>query len=198
MSDVVKVQINLKDGTFSVEAPADSLEKVFSHLEKFIPSITQTNPSSANQDNNNNAPEQSEVVEKDNPQSAEKSKAKKPGGSKKAPERLNNVELKLSQEQREQFKEFYTQKKPGSQNDLVLVVMYFLIKETKETHVSKDEIFTGIRTVGEKAPTRLSSVLTNLKLAGKILSVENGKYFKLHHTGEDYVNLGLPKPLKKK
>ena len=42
MSDLVKIQINLKEGNVLVEAPADALDIVFNRLEAFLPKLIET------------------------------------------------------------------------------------------------------------------------------------------------------------
>jgi hypothetical protein len=57
--------------------------------------------------------------------------------------------------------------------------------------LNKNEVFTALRTVNEKAPKRLTSVLSNLALSSYI--TKNGADSGLHHIGEDYVERELPK-----
>ena len=68
--------------------------------------------------------------------------------------------------------------------------MYWLIKEAKKQSLTKDEIYTGLKTVNARIPARISSVLSNLMLDGKVIP-DGGKYA-LHHTGEDYVVYDMP------
>ena len=57
--------------------------------------------------------------------------------------------------------------------------------------VTKDEIYTALRTVEAKIPARISSVLSNLGIEGKITGDADG--YRIHHTGEDFVKFNLPK-----
>jgi len=108
----------------------------------------------------------------------------------KKAERLHAVDLGLSPEQRDALHEFYKQKAPVGQNDHVLTVMSGLNKSLGSSPLSKDQIFTGLHTVNERAPKRLQSVLSNLMLGGLILRVGDG--YVMHHTGEDHVEKDLP------
>ena len=56
-------------------------------------------------------------------------------------------------------------------------------------------MFTGLRTVNEKAPKRLTSVLSNLAISSYI--IKSGSNSSLHHIGEDYVERDLPKKKEK-
>ena len=107
------------------------------------------------------------------------------------PETFKTVELGLNADERQAFKDFYAEKSPSGQSDHVLTVIYWLIKNTNRESLSKDEVFTGLRTVNEKAPKRLTSVLSNLAISSYI--IKSGSNSSLHHIGEDYVERDLPK-----
>ena len=119
----------------------------------------------------------------------QKSTKKKKNNNSKT-ESFKVVDLGLEQAKRTAYREFYEEKKPSNQNQQILVAMYWLIKEVHKQYLSKDDIYTGLKTVNARVPARISSVLSNLMMDGKVISDE-GKYT-LHHTGEDYVVYDLP------
>ena len=106
-------------------------------------------------------------------------------------ESYKTVDFGLEQAQRTAYREFYERKHPTNQSQQVLVAMYWLIKEAGKPSLTKDEIYTGLKTVNTRIPARISSVLSNLLLDGKVIS-DGGKYT-LHHTGEDFVVYDMPK-----
>lgn len=200
MTEQVKISISLATGEVTIEAPASALSEVFDRLESFVPHLrevamsTRENEDSPYDDSNasttgvaNPAPDVIATSLKQTPQ-----KRQKGGGSKN--ESYKAVDLDLTPEQRGAFKEFYISKAPDNQSDHVLVVIYWLIQNTDREKVTMDEIFTGLRTVGEKIPKRISSVLSNLAIAAYI-SKENNET-RLLHIGEDHVMHSLPKQKK--
>lgn len=197
MTEQVKISISLATGEVTIEAPASALSEVFDRLESFVPRLREIAESAREHEESvvesGGAPKtsvapvsQSPCVEAPKQPTAKRQK----GGSGKS-ESYKAVDLGLTPEQRTAFKEFYTSKAPDNQSDQVLVVIYWLIENTGRQKVTMDEIFTGLRTVGEKIPKRISSVLSNLALAAHI-SKENNEP-KLLHVGEDHVMHNLPK-----
>lgn len=198
--DQVKISISLATGEVSIEAPASALNQVFDRLESFVPRLSDIAESSREREK-----PPAERVATGGPLSATlppdlgagttkqvTTKRQKAGGGKN--ESYKAVDLGLTPEQRSAFKEFYISKAPDNQSDQVLVVIYWLIQNAGREKVSMDEIFTGMRTVGEKIPKRISSVLSNLIIAAHI-SRENSES-RLLHVGEDHVMHSLPKTKK--
>jgi hypothetical protein len=200
MTEQVKISISLATGEVTIEAPASALSEVFDHLESFVPHLREIAASACEHDER--SPEQSTQsgasagVSVPNTPVVPSAPAphKRQKGSSGKNESYKAVDLRLTPEQRVDFKEFYTSKAPDNQSDQVLVIIYWLIKNTDRKKVTMDEIFTGLRTVGEKIPKRISSVLSNLSIAAHI-SKENNEP-RLLHVGEDHVTHNLPKPKK--
>lgn len=191
MTDLVKIKIDLSLGTVEVEAPIGAVDSVFDRLESFLPRLTESKAQIAVRDlpvASTSEKVKTEEVETKEEIETDKKKERKSSGK---PELFKQVDLNLSEEQREEFRNFYKGKNGKNQNDHVLVVMFWLLNNLDKESLNKEEIFTGLRTVGERIPKRLSSVLSNLGIEGKVVKI-NGK-FSLHHVGEDYVDRDLPK-----
>lgn len=202
MSENVTIQMNITSGEILIQAPAESLDTIFDKLENFLPSMVAVKTKFENE-----APKEAEapqetkedaISREDNlPDVAVKStpKKKRSASSKKA-ESYKIAELGLSEQQRQAFREFYNDKSPKSQNEQILVIMYWLKNNGGKEALSKDDIYTGLKTVDAKVPARISSVLSNLGIEGRITSDSDG--YRLHHTGEDFVKFDLPKKEGKK
>lgn len=200
MAENVTIQLNITTGEILIQAPAESLDTIFSKLESFVPNMVavheELTSSETNDDNaiHGSPDDVNSSKSKDEPQPAENIKGgtkKKRSASSKKPESYKMVELELNEAQRQDFRKFYTDKNPKSQNEQLLVIMYWLKNNANKEAFSKDEIYTGLKTVDAKVPTRITSVLSNLGIDGKIISNDDG--FHLHHTGEDFVKFDLPK-----
>lgn len=201
MSETVKIQIDLKSGTVLVEAPPEALDTVFDRIENFIPRLSEATEEliseavdiksfeeeTRNQTDKQNTKDNQESKSEETKKTVKKQK-RRSGGSKT--ETFKIVDLGLDESQRADFRSFYESKTPKNQNNQVLVIMYWLSKKANKTLLSKEEIFTGFKTVGARVPARISSVISNLMMDGKIIP-DGGKY-SLHHTAEDFVTHDLP------
>jgi hypothetical protein len=196
MSNIVKINIDLNSGAVNIEAASESLNMIFDRLESFLPSLIDAKTQFSNgEDESGETGEVSGEISNDESDVSVEPKGKTPDKPKKSPSAkpatFKMVELGLDAEERQAFKEFYAEKSPSGQSDHVLTVIYWLIKNTDKETLNKNEVFTGLRTVNEKAPKRLTSVLSNLALSSYI--TKNGADSGLHHIGEDYVERELPK-----
>lgn len=197
MTEQVKISISLSTGEVTIEAPASALSEVFDRLESFVPRFREIAESAREHEEyavEGTGVAKTPVGPVSQSQSADAPKqpaAKRQKGGSGKNESYKAVDLDLTSEQRIAFKEFYTSKAPDNQSDQVLVVIYWLLQNTGREKVTMDEIFTGLRTVGEKIPKRISSVLSNLALAAHISKESNEP--RLLHVGEDHVVHNLPK-----
>ncbi|ABN62206.1 hypothetical protein [Shewanella baltica] len=197
MTNIVKINIDLNSGAVNIEAASESLNMIFDRLESFLPSLNDAKNQFSNCDYENadtvevSGESSSNDEESVSVECNDKAPAKPKRSSSSKPETFKTVELGLDAELRQAFKDFYAEKSPTGQSDHVLTVIYWLIKNTDKEFLSKNEVFTGLRTVNEKAPKRLTSVLSNLALSSYI--IKNGANSGLHHIGEDYVERELPK-----
>lgn len=196
MTEQVKISISLSTGEVTIEAPSSALGEIFDRLESFVPRLREIAQSAKEHESESDGGYSGEgdnppVAKAAEPATGAGKKSKAGKGSSGKPESYKAVDLKLTPDQRAAFKEFYNSKAPETQNDQLLVVMYWLLQNTDREKVTMDEIFTGLRTVDAKIPKRISSVLSNLAI-GAYISKENNEP-KLLHVGEDHVLHNLPK-----
>lgn len=139
------------------------------------------------------APEQ--IIENSKKQ-ADKTTARKGqrgrSGSGVRRETYNTLDLGLDEGKRKALRDFYASKKPHTQNDQVLTLMFWLAKEADITEFTDDQIYSALRIVNERIPKAIGSVMRSLKGDGMLIPKGKGSY-SLHHIGEDYVNLDLPR-----
>lgn len=197
MADNVTIQLNMTNGEIHIQAPAESLDTIFDKLEAFLPKLagirTEYVPDKADSitvEEDNHSASAAEKSEHIDVLSKNSTKCKRTSSSKKT-ETFNMVELGLDENSRSALREFYSEKNPKSQNEQLLVVMDWLKRNAGKNSVTKDEIYTALRTVEAKIPARISSVLSNLGIEGKITGDADG--YRIHHTGEDFVKFNLPK-----
>lgn len=197
MADNVTIQLNMTNGEIHIQAPADSLDTIFDKLEAFLPKLADIRTEyvsdkadSITVEEDDHSASAAEKSEHADVLSKNSTKRKRTSSSKKT-ETFNMVELGLDENSRSALREFYNEKNPKSQNEQLLVVMDWLKRNAGKNSVTKDEIYTALRTVEAKIPARISSVLSNLGIEGKITGDADG--YRIHHTGEDFVKFNLPK-----
>lgn len=124
------------------------------------------------------------------PTKTEGRNARKTSSTKKG---FSVLDLGLDESKRQDLRSFFTEKSPKSQEDIVLVLGYWLQNNAKLSGFGTDEIYTAIQIVSAKTPSALGQVLINIKNAGKSTKDKTSKLYNLNHIGEDYVKFELPK-----
>ncbi|WP_341225466.1 zinc ribbon domain-containing protein [uncultured Arcticibacterium sp.] len=107
--------------------------------------------------------------------------------------KLEVLELGIGESQRQKLREFVIEKLPKSQEDLVLVLGYWLSKEMNINEFGINEIYTAVQIVDEKTPRNLGQVFINLKGSGRLTKNKASKKYSLNHVGDDFVKFKLPK-----
>lgn len=121
------------------------------------------------------------------------SKIKSSGSRKSSPTKTYKViELGLSEEQRQDLRDFYNRKSPNHQNEKILVIMYWLKENAEIEEFNVDEIYTSFNILGERSPKSIESVFNNTRKEGKLSRLENGNC-EINHIGSDFVKFTLPK-----
>lgn len=202
MGTSVRIQIDLNSGSVNVDAPVEAIDTVFDRLESFLPRLAEAHMELVDTDTaeeestGEEAPDEGATMASGpttqpgsgTPTTAPPASRRRNGGSR--PETFRAVDLGLKEEQRLAFKQYYESKRPKGQSQQVLVVMVWLVQNAKLEVLTREQIFTGLRSVGARVPTRLSSVLSNLVLDGYV--IRDDKNFRVHHTAEDFVTHELP------
>ena len=183
-------------GEISIQTPVDLLDTVLAKLgvSSLNSAGVSATPIAENAPSSADSPASSDIAAKNAEPVAHAdknaTKHRKPASSKHA-ETFHMVDLGLDEQSRLSLRAFYNEKNPSSQNEQILVVMAWLKANAERDCLSKDAIFTALRTVDAKIPARITSVISNLRIAGKITIGHDG--YKILHTGEDFVKFDLPK-----
>src|SRR5262245_55160930 len=185
MSESVKLEIDLSSGKIQVECAATSLDAVLQKVEGLLPKLSTAKGAVV-------FPKPAPLRDAGSTTSVSAQLGDKPTRPKRKAGVYEMVRLGLTMDQARALNDFYKEKNPKSQNDQILVVMYWLAQELDRKVVDADEIFTAIRNVANaKAPARIESVMSNLVMDNKAARDGNGK-IRLTHIGEDYVTKDLP------
>lgn len=205
MAEPVKIRVDLATGTIEVEADASNIDAIFDRLDAFIPRLSEAYGRPTKEDKPASStvgtppaipkpehPAEGSVANVPDP----KGDAKKVKKGSKGKEVYSAVDLGLTEQQRQELRDFYTSKQPQSQHEQVAVLMDWLKREGNKSTANWNDIFTAFRTVNVKSPAKISSVLGNMVGLSWVKNVGEGQYA-LIHVGEDYVKFDLPKPPKK-
>lgn len=206
MAGPVKIRVDLSGGTIEVEADAENIDAVFDRLDAFIPRLSEAYnrptdegkslPSNGAASLATSKPDQATNTDASN-SIEQKSEPRKAAKNSKGKEVYNVVDLGLTEEQRQEMREFYASKQPKTQNEQVAVLMDWLKREGNKSTATFNDIFTAFRTVSVKSPGKISSVLGNMSGMSWVKNAGGGQYA-LIHVGEDYVKFDLPKANNKK
>ncbi len=205
MAGPAKIRVDLATGTIEVEADASNIDAIFDRLDAFIPRLSEAYGRPTTEGNAPSSPGGSAQTKQNSDHSADespvnvveqKNDVRKASKSSKGKEVYSVVDLGLSEEQRQQLRDFYTSKQPQTQNEKIAVLMDWLKREGNKPTATWNDIFTAFRTVAVKSPAKISSVLGNMVGLSWVKNVGGGQY-DLIHVGEDYVKFDLPKAPKK-
>lgn len=116
-------------------------------------------------------------------------KGKRNNSSKrKKPPTYSLLELNLSKEQRQSFRDFWISHDHSANMDKALLVAYWLKKEKGLDDFSAKHLFTMLRTIEESTSFDLAAAIRNGKnLKNYFILDSNSEAYKLHHIGEDHV-----------
>lgn len=188
-SQIIKISMDIRSGTFSIEAAPDhfkeTMEQVEHFLEKFRSLVgtaeepAQTPPAAAP------AKHEMSGAAKDAPTT----KRKKRGTGLSKTGKLEQVDLGLSSPQREELRTFYSSKAPKTQNDKVAVLAFKLKELTGKTEFDANEIHTALKIVSQPTPANLVAVFNNMKSAG--MGGYSERKTVVNHLMEDYVSFRM-------
>jgi len=102
------------------------------------------------------------------------------------------IDLGLSEIDRNSLREFYLEKSPKGQNDLVLTIMFWFKVNKNKDNLNLNEIHTGIQIVGEKTPRALVAVMNNLRRKDNKVNKGDNKSYVINNIGVDYIKEKLP------
>lgn len=98
------------------------------------------------------------------------------------------VEVGLTEEERSEFRSYFSSFKSLSNIDKAVVISYWIKENKNINEIDKDIMFTMLKTANANTSFDIKGALRNAKSLNKyyINGSEKGKY-KLNHIGEDYV-----------
>lgn len=127
------------------------------------------------------------ILQGTSPNKVDKPKSKN-APSKRAPASYKLLELGLSENDRETFKNYNNEHNHTAHIDKAVLAVYWLKKEKSIDVFSADHLFTMLRTIEEPVSFDLASSIKNAKNQKNyfIAGAESGIY-SIHHIGEDHV-----------
>lgn len=193
MSKNVKLEINASIGKVKLQCSEEYFEDAMGQCIELITKY-QGKENTPHKYNSNELNSAKAEVKEDNP-IKEEVKVEPPKRTRSKSGKTPNysvVDLGLSDDQKRQLREFFLQKSPSRQNDLVCVVAAKLKEIKGKDNFSCDEIFSALRYLPEVAtPKNLRAVFQNIMNEG------NGEFadgcFVANFATDDHVRLNLPK-----
>lgn len=188
----IKLKIDVIHGTMDVECSGDDFQSVMSRAEKVLENFGNATrpPLTEKKAEVSETPRRTE--KSDNP-SAKQTSASPKAKRKKGGARAANWKIVgdlMSEDQRNQLKDFYKEKAPGKQNDQVAVLAHKLGEMLNREGFDGNEIHTAFQVVDQKTPANLSGVFGNMAAEGLGKMVD--KKWTPNFKSDDLVKHDLP------
>lgn len=105
-------------------------------------------------------------------------------------------ELNLRPVSEKSLRDFFAEKAPQSQQDKVVVVLYYLKKILKIEGVGVNHIYTSLKDVGERIPTDIAQIMRNTANRKGYIKSADCEDYRIETTGENFVEHDLPSKAK--
>lgn len=188
---MVKLKIDLTNGTIEVEADSDMFETAMLRAEAILDKfadIELAGPQPKGPTDENG----SESDEAETPPSGKTKRTRRSGSSRTTTWKM--VDKLLTESQRADLKKFYAEKNPTTQSEKVSVFCFKLKEVLGRDGFDGNEIHTAFQTVNEKTPGNLKAVFGNLAADG--YGRMQDKKFISNFKADDLVKHDLPKAKK--
>lgn len=181
-----KLKISITDGILEVEGSESFVLKVYNDFKEKL----ETTPSPIISKSNPEKPVA--AIEKTN--SSTKTKTSKSKGAVK-PKSTGNLltSLNLRPSGKKSLKDFIAEYKKPSSEEKILLYVYYLTNELKESNIGLDHIYTCIKENGDKVPSYLKQTVTNVKNRKGWLDTSNYDDLKYTVQGMNHVEHDLEK-----
>lgn len=195
----ISFKVDLKTGTVEVGSPPEHFQEVMAGVKEVL-EIGKTlplAPSAATEEEPRGRQDTSaspKDAERSNSDSATSRRPRQAGGSSGRPGRIGSfepVDLGLKEEQERRLHKFYAEKKPKEQPHQVAVSMYQGEKILNRKAFSYNEIYTLLRSSGEKdLPKALDVVVAKMLKDNWVTKEKDGVSLKF--VARDFVEKSLP------
>ena len=136
-----------------------------------------------------------EVADENEPAEYEPS-GKSPSRSKSRPKKTPSYslvkELNLRPTDKDSLRDFYKEKKPTDQQQMVTVVLYYLHRVLETEKISTNHIYTGLKDVEARVPPDINQILRNTASRRGWVDSGDSDDLKMTVTGDNFVEQDLP------
>lgn len=181
-----KLKISISDGILEVEGSESFVLKVYNDFKDKLAVLSLPT--------NTEIPRDKPIVPKEKTNTSVKSKTSKPKTSVK-PKATGNLltSLNLRASGKKSLKDFIAEYKKPSSEEKILLYVYYLTNELKESNIGLDHIYTCIKEIGDKVPAYLKQTVTNVKNRKGWLDTSNYDDLKYTVQGMNHVEHDLEK-----
>lgn len=186
--DSSRVSVDLRTRTFEIEVPHDQVTVILDRLESFF-AMPMPADEPAEDSRNASGPEDERSTDDVAGEQADADKlepAKKRSKSPAKPRSYDHVDLGLSSEQRDKFRDDFAARAPVQQSDIVAVIGFQLKPLMGKGEFTPNEIYSAIKIINKPTPKNLLAVFGNMKRDG-IADYTNGKVV-INSLTDDHVN----------
>jgi len=101
-------------------------------------------------------------------------------------------ELNLRPPDKQHLRDFFSEKKPGSQRQQITVIVYYLQRIIEVQSIGANHVFTGMKEVGMRIPPDISQVMRSIASDKGWLNTANKDDVKMAVAGDNFVEHDLP------
>jgi len=102
-------------------------------------------------------------------------------------------ELNLRPDGKQSLREFFAEKKPGKQPEMIAVFVYYLAKILDLSEITPHHVFTCFKDVGRRSPKNLPQAIRNTANRKAWVDSADQKDIKITSHGENFVEHDLPR-----
>ncbi len=195
MAEDVKIKIDINSGVLEVEAPLSAVEGLLQRLEQFLPNLAQVRGGRPHKPESAPVAQRRQTSEK--PVADESEPTVPVRKASRAPRKevgelriLPNLNLRPNGKQ--SLRAFYEEKDPKSNERGFAVIVYYLKRILEVETVTLNHVYTALKDVGLKVPTRLPTVLSNSARRHGWIDTRTKDDIKITIHGENFVEHDLP------
>jgi hypothetical protein len=133
--------------------------------------------------------EPQEVITAENGEAVAKPESQRPS---KKPSYKTVADLNLKPDKGQSLRDFFTEKRPESQQEQFVLILFYLTKILNLSGVGQDHIYTAFNDVGERVPN-IGSMAKNIARRRGWINASDISDLKMTTPGENFVKHDLPR-----
>lgn len=188
---IAKIAVDLRARTFEIEVSEEHVQDILGRIEALLEAHSSSPDDRISDEPAGHIPPGQEGSSAVTDSGAAPTKPARTRGKSGRLTNWKMVELGLGQDQIEGLREFFRQRSPTTQNDIVAVIGVKLKEYLAKDRLTGDEINSALKLVEQPTPKNLRAVFGNMK--GEGIGDADGSTLIVNTYTEDYVKFRMKK-----